>query len=166
MKKKTNETYDKYHKTMIISQVTVLIVLIFLMLVITISSALRIYMLNGYEKKWEFSLVTHSEKQGVHYKYIVDGKEYVCYQFATSDGAKKMPELKVFHNTEYPIFSYVEPFRNDKITDIKIYTLCIDLIILCLLICICISELGLHPHTIRTKREKRIAREIEHARTN
>lgn len=161
-----NDTYDKLYDKQRKAQVIILIALIITMLGVTSISALRIYMLNGYEKKWEFSLVTHSEKQGVHYKYIVDGKEYVCYQFGTSDGAKKMPELKVFHNTEYPIFSYVEPFRNDKITDIKIYTLGVDLIILCLLICICICELGLDPHTIRTKREKRIAREIEHARTN
>ena len=161
-----NDTYDKLYDKQRKAQVIILIALIITMLGVTSISALRIYMLNGYEKKWEFSLVTHSEKQGVHYKYIVDGKEYVCYQFGTSDGVKKMPELKVFHNTEYPIFSYVEPFRNDKITDIKIYTLGVDLIILCLLICICICELGLDPHTIRTKREKRIAREIEHARTN
>ena len=134
MKRMMNDTYDKLYDKQRKAQVIILIALIITMLGVTSISALRIYMLNGYEKKWEFSLVTHSEKQGVHYKYIVDGKEYVCYQFGTSDGAKKMPELKVFHNTEYPIFSYVEPFRNDKITDIKIYTLGVDLIILCLLI--------------------------------
>lgn len=159
MKKMMNDTYDKRHDKQRKAQVIILIALIIIMLGVTSISVLRIYMLNGYDKKWDFSLSSKCDRCGANYKYSVDDKEYVCYQFSTAEGANEAFKLQVYYNIEYPMFSYVHPFRKDKILDIKLYTIAVIGITLCILSCVLIVESGLSPYRIYLKREGLIPRE-------
>jgi hypothetical protein len=166
MKRMMNDTYDKHYDKQRKAQVIILIALIITMLGVTSISALRIYMLNGYDKQWDFSLSSKCDRCGANYKYSVDDKEYVCYQFATADGADETFKLQVYYNIEYPMFSYVYPFQKEKITDIKLYTMSAILVLLVFIMGVLLSELGFSRVDLRDKHENRIARELERVRTN
>lgn len=165
MKKMTND-YDYYHNKLRIIGIIFKVVIILIVLILSLSAVVRIYMLNGFTPQWEFAKASESHRVSGNYTYMAEGRKYTCYQFVSAGGVRETIELKVYYNVKHPMFSYVEPFRDKKINDIKTYTILFDGIFLYLLLISFIMNHCTTASDIGNRRKERIAREIEHARTN
>lgn len=136
MKMNRHNSIDEYNNHLRKIRIIYQFSLVIAMIISLPLAAIRIYMLNGFGKQWEYVIAAESRisiaeksrfsRSGLSYEYEHNGTTYHGFQPIGKSSIQNMSKYHVCYNSRYPVFNYINCYREKKIKSIKTLTFAFD----------------------------------------